>query len=93
MATLREGNQMVLLVVDVQIGVMRQAWEALRIIKNISLAVEKARSRGIPVIWVQHADIEAATVVRELNVAMAWLNYPGRKNRTVSAEAFDFAAR
>lgn len=58
MATIREGNQPVLLVVDVQVGVMREAWEASRIIKNICLAVERARERGIPVIWVQHADNE-----------------------------------
>ncbi|HBY06465.1 MAG TPA: cysteine hydrolase, partial [Chloroflexi bacterium] len=58
MAIIREGNQGVLLVVDVQVGVMREAWEASRTIKNISIAVEKARSQGIPVIWVQHSDDE-----------------------------------
>src|SRR5512140_2051340 len=58
MATIREGNKAVLLVVDVQVGVMRNAWDASRIIKNINLAVEKARSQGINVIWVQHSDNE-----------------------------------
>jgi nicotinamidase-related amidase len=58
MATIREGNKTVLLVVDVQVGVMRSAWEASRIIKNIIVAVEKARSQGVPVIWVQHSDNE-----------------------------------
>ena len=58
MATIREDNQPVLLVVDVQVGVMREAWEAPRIIRNVCLAVEKARARGIPVIWVQHAGKE-----------------------------------
>ena len=180
MAVIREGNKGVLLVVDVQVGVMRNAWDAPRIIKNISIAVEKARELDIPVIWVQHSDdelvydspdwhlvpelspaegeiqiqkhfnssfeqtsleetlaqfgvthivlvgaatnwcirataygaldrgydltlikdahttetlelgngirIEAVNIVRELNIAMTWLSYPGRTNRTVSVE-------
>lgn len=58
MAIVREGNKAVLLVVDVQVGVVREAWEASRVIKNIALAVKKARERGVPVIWVQHSDDE-----------------------------------
>jgi nicotinamidase-related amidase len=56
MATVREGNQAALLVVDVQVGVMAGAWDAARIIQNVLRAVEKARARDVPVIWVQHAD-------------------------------------
>lgn len=186
MATIREGNKAVLLVVDVQVGVVGTAWEAPRIIENIVLAVEKARRHGLPIIWVQHADqelvygsadwqwvpalspaadeiriykefnssfeqtpldetlaqlgtthillagaatnwcirataygaldrgydltlikdahttgsiefedgvtVEAADMIRELNVAMQWLSYPGRTNRTVTAAALDLAA-
>jgi nicotinamidase-related amidase len=186
MATIHEGNKTVLLVVDVQVGVMRTAWDAPRIIKNIGVAVKKARSQRIPVIWVQHSDnelvygspdwqlvpelsplegeiqiykqfnssfegtsleetlarlgvthivlagaatnwcirataygtldrgydltlikdahttetmefedgtkIEAANIIFELNIAMKWLNYPGRTNGTASAEEIDFAA-
>jgi nicotinamidase-related amidase len=58
MATVREGNQGVLLVVDVQVGVMSGAWDAPRIIKNVVRAVERARAQGVPVIWVQHSDEE-----------------------------------
>ena len=184
MATVREGEKSVLLVVDVQVGVMRSAWEAGRIIDNIGLAVEKARRQGAPVIWVQHQDeelvfgsptwqiaaelsplegetrihkfynssfestpldealdyieathiflagaatnwciratafaalergydltliedahttvtiplegsdrIDAAHIVRELNIVMNWLSYPGRVNRTVKAAEVDF---
>ena len=36
--------------------------------------------------------IEAAGVVRELNIAMTWLRYPGRANGTAKAERADFAA-
>lgn len=185
MATVREGNKGVLLVVDVQVGVMREAWEAPRIIGNVARAVERARAQGVPVIWVQHANeelvhgspewqwvpelapaagkllipkhfnsafeqtaleeqlaklgathlalagaetnwcirataygaldrgydltliadahstdtlelegglrIDAATVIRDLNVTMAWLDYPGRTNGTATAEEIDFA--
>ncbi|MFZ6846267.1 cysteine hydrolase family protein [Undibacterium sp. RuTC16W] len=56
MATVREGSKSVLLVVDVQVGVMKSAWDAPRIINNIARTVERARMQGIPVIWVQHAD-------------------------------------
>lgn len=186
MATVRAGNKAVLLVVDAQVGVMRDARDASRVIKNIVSAVEKARASGAPVIWVQHADnelvygsddwqwtpelvpaegetriykefnssfeqtpleatlaslgathivlagaatnwcirataygalergydltlvkdahttgtiefqdgtkIEAANIIAELNVAMTWLSYPGRKNSAVSAAEADFSA-
>jgi nicotinamidase-related amidase len=186
MATVRRGNKAVLLVVDVQVGVMREAWEAPRVIGNVSHAVERARADGVPVIWVQHGDndlpraspewqwvpelrpaqgealihkqfnssfeatplddelakigathivlagaasnwcirataygaldrgydltlvedahttgsielddgtrIEAPSVIRELNIAMKWLSYPGRTNRTAKAAALDFAS-
>jgi nicotinamidase-related amidase len=55
MATVREGNKSVLLVVDVQVGVMKGAWDAARIISNVSRAVERARAEGAPVLWIQHS--------------------------------------
>jgi len=55
-ATVRRGSRSVLLVVDVQVGVMSNAWNAGRIIGNVACAVDRARSRNVPVIWVQHAD-------------------------------------
>jgi nicotinamidase-related amidase len=184
MATVREGNKAVLLVVDVQASVMNESWDASRVIRNVSRAVERARAQGVPVIWVQHsggdlaygspewqlvpemapaegepvvhkrfessfeqttleeqlanlgtthialagaatnwcirataygaldrgydltlvkdahttntieldngARIEAANVVQELNIAMTWLTYPGRKNGTATAEEIRF---
>jgi nicotinamidase-related amidase len=186
MATVREGDRGVLLVVDVQVGVMSESWDAARIVANVARAVERARAQGVPVLWVQHADqalaygsapwqwvpelapaageplihkrfnssfeqtaledelaqlgathivlagaetnwcirataygalergydltlvkdahtagtialengvrIEAANVIHDLNIAMTWLSYPGRKNGTASAEDVDFAA-
>lgn len=58
MATVREGSKGVLVVVDVQVGVVGEAWEAPRVIANVARAVERARAHCVPVIWVQHADEE-----------------------------------
>jgi nicotinamidase-related amidase len=185
MATIREGNKSVLLVVDVQVGVVRDAWNAPEVIGNIVQGVEKARSNGVPVVWVQHGDeelipnspnwqlvpelkpmqgepriykkynssfeetpleeelsrlgvahillagaatnwcirataygaldrgydvtlikdahttgtmesengitINAETVIEDLNVAMSWLTYPGRKNKALSIKDIDFS--
>ena len=54
MSTVRPGNQSTLVVVDVQVGVMAEAWEASRVVGNVARAVERAREAGVPVIWVQH---------------------------------------
>jgi nicotinamidase-related amidase len=177
----------VLIIVDVQVGVVDGAWEAPRVVANVARAVERARAAGVPVIWVQHADenempkgspqwqwvpelaplpsepligkqfnsafeqttlehelqmigathivlagaatnwcirataygaldhgydltlisdahttatmpcddgttIEAADIVKELNIVMTWLAYPGRKNSALLVEDVDFAA-
>lgn len=184
MATIRDGNKTALLVVDMQVGVISDAWDAPRIVRNAAHAVERARQDGAPVIWVQHSDeelvygseawqwapeltpaegepvihkqfnssfeqttleeelarlgatrialagaatnwcirataygaldrgydltlikdahttgpmefddgmrIEAESIVRDLNVAMTWLSYPGRTNSVAVAEEIDF---
>ncbi len=56
MATVRTGNRGVLLVVDVQVDVVSDAWEAQRIVKNVARVVERARAQRVPVLWVQHSD-------------------------------------
>jgi len=58
MATVRQGNRSVLLVVDLQVGVVADAWDVPRIVANVSRAVERARAQGVPVIWVQHTNEE-----------------------------------
>ncbi len=174
-----------LLVVDVQVGVMAQAWDSARVIRNVCHVVARARAERAPVLWVQHdsdelphgsdawalvpaltpaagelrlekrfasafeatpldealatlgvrhvvlagaatnwcirataygaldrgydltlvedahttesidlADgsrIEASGIVAELNVAMTWLRYPDRTNRTAAADEVTFA--
>ena len=54
MATIRPGLKTVLLVVDVQVGVMAECWDAARVVANIAHAVDRARAQGVPVVWVQH---------------------------------------
>jgi nicotinamidase-related amidase len=186
MSTVRSGNQPALVVVDVQVGVMADAWEAPRVIDNVARTVERAREQGVPIVWVQHESdelpreseqwqlvpqlkpaagearvhkkyessfeatqleeelarigathivlagaqtnwcirataygaldrgydltlvkdahttpgidlgdggrIEAASIVKDLNVAMTWIAYPGRRSGTATAEQVDFAA-
>lgn len=45
-----------LLVVDVQRGVMDESWQPEPVIARIGDLVERARSAGTPVVWVQHSD-------------------------------------
>ena len=186
MASIREGNQSVLMVVDVQVDVLNNAHAAEPTIANVARTVERARAAGVPVIWVQHNDddfvlnspgwqwvpeltqapgellihkqfnsafeattldaelarlgatrivlagaatnwciratayaalergydltlvrdahttksqvledgslLDAATLIQDLNNAMNWLAYPGRKNTTATAEDVSFAA-
>lgn len=58
MATVREGNKSVLMVVDVQVQVVRDVPQASEKIAKVARAVERARAAGAPVIWVQHQDDE-----------------------------------
>jgi nicotinamidase-related amidase len=59
MATIREGNRSVLLVVDVQKGNVASAYDRDAVVANIASAVAKARSAGAAVIWVQHFEHES----------------------------------
>ncbi|MES2999924.1 MAG: isochorismatase family protein [Pseudomonadota bacterium] len=52
------GNRPALVVVDVQVGVMAEGWEAARVISNVALAVRRAREQDVPVVWVQHESDE-----------------------------------
>jgi nicotinamidase-related amidase len=58
MSTIHEGKNTALIVVDVQVGVMNNAWDAARVIGNVAHTVERARAQGVPVNWVQHSDAE-----------------------------------
>jgi len=58
MTTLKDRPGTALLVIDVQKGVMASAVEADAVVKNISGLVDRARSTGTPVVWVQHSSEE-----------------------------------
>jgi nicotinamidase-related amidase len=58
MATVRAGAQAALVVVDVQVGVMAQAWQAEQVVAKVARVVARAREQGVPVVWVQHQDAE-----------------------------------
>lgn len=184
MATVRSVEKLVLMVVDVQAGVMQECENAAQTIANVARTVERARAAQVPVIWVQHESdelkrdsdawqwvpalvpaagearvykqfnssfeqtntdellaqagvshivlagaqsnwcirataygalergydltlvkdahttsdldlgngttIDAATIVRDLNVTMKWLQYPGRRNAVAAAEEVVF---
>jgi len=56
MTTLEDRPNTALLVVDVQNGVVGQAWNRDGVVANIASLVERARSEQVPVVWVQHSD-------------------------------------
>jgi nicotinamidase-related amidase len=56
MTTLSDRPNTALMVIDVQAGVVAEAHQRDAVVANISSLVEKARSEGVPVVWVQHND-------------------------------------
>ena len=61
MTTLKDRDRTALLVVDVQNGVVGEAYRRDAVVANINRLVARARQERVPVIWVQHsADGELA---------------------------------
>jgi nicotinamidase-related amidase len=60
MTTLENRPNTALLVVDVQNGVVGEAYERDTVVANVGTLVEKARREQIPVVWVQHSDEQLA---------------------------------
>ena len=58
MSTFTDRINSALLVIDVQVGVMAEAFERDSKIANMAKAIDKARAEGVPVIWIQHSDEE-----------------------------------
>jgi nicotinamidase-related amidase len=54
MTTLAERPNTALLVIDVQNGVVDEAYERDRVVANIGGLVDRARAEEIDVVWVQH---------------------------------------
>jgi nicotinamidase-related amidase len=55
MTTLENRPNTALLVVDVQNGVVGEAYERDAVVANVGAVVEKARAAEVPVVWVQHS--------------------------------------
>ena len=60
MTTLKNRPNTALLVVDVQNGVVKGAYERDAVVANVGSLVEKARRERVPVVWVQHSDEQLA---------------------------------
>jgi nicotinamidase-related amidase len=58
MTSLQGRPNSALMVIDMQRGVVADAFEVDRVIGNINTLVERARGAQVPVIWVQHSDDE-----------------------------------
>jgi nicotinamidase-related amidase len=56
MTTLSDRPNTALVVIDVQNGVVSGAHERDSVVANIGSLVDRARSEGVPVVWVQHSD-------------------------------------
>ena len=56
MTSLENRSRTALLVVDMQNGVVANAFERDRVIANIRTLVGRARAEDVPVVWVQHSD-------------------------------------
>jgi nicotinamidase-related amidase len=56
MTTLAHRPNTALLVIDVQEGVVADAYERDAVIANINTLVNKARDEHVPLVWVQHSD-------------------------------------
>ena len=55
MTTLKERPNTALLVIDVQNGVVGDAYRRDAVVANIGRLVGRARLEGVPVVWVQHS--------------------------------------
>lgn len=58
MTSLENRPGTALLVIDMQQGVVANAYQRDRVIANIQTLVDKARAQDVPVLWVQHSDEE-----------------------------------
>jgi nicotinamidase-related amidase len=59
MSTLTDRPNTALLVVDVQNGVVGEAFRRDEVVANVATLVDRARSGGVPVVWVQHSNPQA----------------------------------
>ena len=56
MSAFPDRNAVALLVIDVQVNVVKEAFDRAAVIAHINSLVDAARKKHFPVIWVQHSD-------------------------------------
>jgi nicotinamidase-related amidase len=56
MTTLSDRPNTALMVIDVQNSVVSDVHRRDEVVANIGTLVDKARSEGVPIVWVQHSD-------------------------------------
>ncbi|MGA7227944.1 MAG: cysteine hydrolase family protein [Acidimicrobiia bacterium] len=56
MATISDRPNTALVVIDVQNGVVDDAYERDAVVANISRLVDQARKEGAAIVWIQHSD-------------------------------------
>ena len=61
MTTLENRPNTALLVIDVQNGVMGEAYDRDNVIANVTTLIDKARAAGVDVVWIQHNSDELPT--------------------------------
>ncbi len=60
MTSLQNRPNTALVVIDMQRGVVSDAFEVERVVTNINTLIDKARAERIPVVWIQHSDDDLA---------------------------------
>ena len=58
MTTLSDRPNTALVVIDLQTGVVENAYRRDEVLGTVNLLVERARRARVPVVWIQHADDE-----------------------------------
>jgi nicotinamidase-related amidase len=56
MTTLSDRPNTALVVIDVQKGVVADAYQRDAVVANIGTLVDRARAEDVPIVWVQHSD-------------------------------------
>ena len=68
MTTLTNRPNTALVVIDVQNGVVAEAFDRDAVVANIARVVSKARDEDVPVVWVQHDDDNLAVGSEEWGI-------------------------
>jgi len=56
MTTIQDRTSSAVVVIDVQNGVVADAHQRDEVVAAIGVVVDRARTEGVPVVWVQHSD-------------------------------------